>query len=208
MSGRLVKVMDGVLHIAYTRVAAPGYTLYTADFSADGTVSNGWTYYAEPVEHADFALPWAQPTGAHDAYDIGVVVSHNGTRWRSVIVGNVWEPGVSGWVDADSDVPAWVQPTGAHDAYVEGAVVSHAGKLWRNVTTGTVNTWEPGVSGWREAMLMPPDGTPPAPPAWVQPTGAHDAYQIGDRVTHNAQAWTSTVADNVWEPGVYGWVAD
>jgi len=41
--------------------------------------------------------------------------------------------------------------------------------------------------------------------AWVQPQGANDAYQIGQQVTHNGQTWESTSADNVWEPGVYGW---
>lgn len=41
---------------------------------------------------------------------------------------------------------------------------------------------------------------------WVQPLGAQDAYQVGDKVTHNGFTWESTVANNVWEPGVYGWV--
>lgn len=43
-------------------------------------------------------------------------------------------------------------------------------------------------------------------PAWVQPTGAQDAYPLGAQVTHNGVVWESTVAANVWEPGVYGWV--
>lgn len=42
-------------------------------------------------------------------------------------------------------------------------------------------------------------------PQWVQPTGAHDAYNIGDQVIHNTFTWGSTVNANVWEPGVYGW---
>lgn len=42
-------------------------------------------------------------------------------------------------------------------------------------------------------------------PAWVQPTGAHDAYAQGAKVSHNGKKWTSDVANNVWEPGVYGW---
>ena len=42
-------------------------------------------------------------------------------------------------------------------------------------------------------------------PEWVQPTGAHDAYNIGDKVTHNGKTWVSDVDNNVWEPGVYGW---
>ena len=42
-------------------------------------------------------------------------------------------------------------------------------------------------------------------PAWVQPTGAQDAYDVGDCVTHNGQEWLSTTPANVWEPGVFGW---
>lgn len=40
---------------------------------------------------------------------------------------------------------------------------------------------------------------------WTQPLGATDAYQTGDVVSHNGQIWVSTVDNNVWEPGVYGW---
>ena len=42
-------------------------------------------------------------------------------------------------------------------------------------------------------------------PEWVRPTGAHDAYAQGAKVTHNGKKWTSNVENNVWEPGVYGW---
>ena len=42
-------------------------------------------------------------------------------------------------------------------------------------------------------------------PEWVQPTGSQDAYNVGDKVSHNEKHWTSTVDANVWEPGVYGW---
>ncbi len=42
-------------------------------------------------------------------------------------------------------------------------------------------------------------------PEWVQPTGAQDAYMTGDKVSHNEKHWTSSVDNNVWEPGVYGW---
>lgn len=68
----------------------------------------------------------------------------------------------------------WVQPTSAVDAYPLGWTVTHGGKTWVSLTPA--NVWEPGVSGWREVV---DDG---GPPAWVQPTGAHDAYQTGDRV--------------------------
>lgn len=41
---------------------------------------------------------------------------------------------------------------------------------------------------------------------WVQPLGSHDAYQVGAKVTHNGKTWESTADNNVWEPGVYGWI--
>lgn len=46
-------------------------------------------------------------------------------------------------------------------------------------------------------------------PAWKQPTGAHDCYKIGAKVSHNGKKWVCTASDgsgnNSWEPGVYGW---
>lgn len=44
-------------------------------------------------------------------------------------------------------------------------------------------------------------------PDWVQPTGAHDAYNIGDCVTFEGQQYVSKINANVWSPAVYpaGW---
>ena len=42
-------------------------------------------------------------------------------------------------------------------------------------------------------------------PEWIQPTGAHDAYNKGDKVSHNEKHWVSDIDANVYEPGVYGW---
>ena len=42
-------------------------------------------------------------------------------------------------------------------------------------------------------------------PEWVQPTGAHDAYQEGDKVQYENKHWISQVNNNVWAPGIYGW---
>ena len=42
---------------------------------------------------------WSQPTGAHDAYNIGDVVNYNGTLYCSLIDGNVYAPDAypAGW---------------------------------------------------------------------------------------------------------------
>ena len=44
-------------------------------------------------------------------------------------------------------------------------------------------------------------------PEWVQPTGAHDAYNTGDRVTYNGRVYESTMDGNTWSPDAYpqGW---
>ncbi len=42
-------------------------------------------------------------------------------------------------------------------------------------------------------------------PEWSQPLGVHDAYSEGDKVSHGGNRYISTVNDNVWEPGIYGW---
>lgn len=72
----------------------------------------------------------------------------------------------------------------------------------------------------RLAHTTQSDWTPPATPAlwavvqegpdcpdWVQPTGAHDAYNIGDCVTFEGQQYVSKINANVWSPAVYpaGW---
>jgi hypothetical protein len=44
-------------------------------------------------------------------------------------------------------------------------------------------------------------------PEWVQPTGAHDAYQKGDKVTYNGKRYVSRIDANVYSPEAYpaGW---
>lgn len=40
---------------------------------------------------------------------------------------------------------------------------------------------------------------------WTQPLGSTDAYMKGDIVSFENQLWISTVDNNVWQPGIYGW---
>lgn len=177
-------------------------TIYVADCDENTVLPDGWTYTSEDVDVEDFIPIWRQPQGAHDAYDLGAVVLHADKNWRSTIKANVWEPGLTGWqLLTDGAVPNWVQPLGAHDAYSKGALVMYAGEGW--VSELDANVWAPGVAGWRRNLIEPPPVYDPnVLPAWVQPTGGHDAYSIGDRVTHNGQNWESAWANNVWEPGI------
>ena len=56
-----------------------------------------------------------QAIGAHDAYDQGAKVTHNGKRWVSSAASNVWEPGVYGWEEYQEPEPAQEAPQEAQD---------------------------------------------------------------------------------------------
>ena len=62
--------------------------------------------------------------------------------------------------------------------------------------------WTPDTAtSLYKAVGIDPSGIP----LWVQPLGATDAYKLGDIVMHNEKKWESSIDNNVWEPGVYGW---
>ena len=62
--------------------------------------------------------------------------------------------------------------------------------------------WTPDTAtSLYKAVGIDPSGIP----LWVQPLGATDAYKLGDIVMHNGKKWKSSIDNNVWEPGVYGW---
>lgn len=96
----------------------------------------------------------------------------------------------------------WAYPV----AYKTGQIRRYTdGKLYKCLQDHTSQEdWTPpaAVSLW-VAVADPAEEWP----EWSQPVGAHDAYNQGDKVSHNGQHYTSDVDANVWEPGVYGWTA-
>lgn len=123
-----------------------GTWVETTDADATKQYAGPGMYDGEDVAPRRFVPRWVQPTGAHDAYEVGVWVWHNGLVWENLTAANVQEPGVSGWRDPLNEWPAWVQPAGAHDAYPLGAKVTHKGQRWTSAYAA--NVWEPGVFGW------------------------------------------------------------
>lgn len=91
-----------------------------------------------------------------------------------------------------------VTPWAPGETVEADALRSHDHDIWQAIQTHTTqDDWTPAESPalwrrWRDKTA------PPAP--WVQPTGGHDAYALGDRVTHNGATWESLVAGNVWQP--------
>ena len=90
----------------------------------------------------------------------------------------------------------------ANTAYVVGDRRQYGGLLYRCVQSHTSQDgWEPPnvPALWTRTWVDPY-------PEWVQPTGAHDAYNKGDKVSHLGKHWESDLDANVYEPGVYGWL--
>lgn len=93
--------------------------------------------------------------------------------------------------------PAWKTGT----AYAVDERIRYNSTLYRCVQSHTSqDDWTPDITPalWTVVSLD-------EFPEWVQPTGAQDAYQRGDKVSHNGKHWISTADNNVWEPGIYGW---
>lgn len=89
--------------------------------------------------------------------------------------------------------------------YKTGKVIRYNGGLYKVLqdVTGSQAEHTPDVASslYKRISEPGPDGIF----SWVQPLGATDAYSIGSKVTHNGKTWQSSVDNNVWEPGVYGW---
>ena len=93
----------------------------------------------------------------------------------------------------------WAYPV----AYTAGQLRRHNGKLYRCVQAHTSQAdWTPDTAASLWSVAADPAEEWPA---WSQPVGAHDAYSKNAKVSHNGKHWTSSVDNNVWEPGVYGW---
>ena len=80
--------------------------------------------------------------------------------------------------------------------------ICYRDKLYRVVQAHTTQAgWEPDIA----PALFTEVAKPGEIPDWKQPTGAQDAYMKGDKVRYSGKVWASTVDNNVWQPGVYGW---
>ena len=66
-----------------------------ADWNPEATPA---LYVAIGLDDSGYTV-WAQPTGAHDAYNNGDIVNYKGTLYQSLIDGNVYSPEAypAGW---------------------------------------------------------------------------------------------------------------
>lgn len=143
---------------------------------------------------------------AHDNAIYPDITPDNPQTWA-----NFWRP-LHG--KSPETARPWVKPQyGTTDMYHAGEYMVWTDGNTYECVSDTVYSPDEYAQAWRVVgEASEPDGEEDVQepsteeyPAWVQPTGAHDAYAQGAKVSHNGKKWTSDVANNVWEPGVYGW---
>lgn len=95
--------------------------------------------------------------------------------------------------------PVWQTNTD----YAAGDRVRYEGVLYRCLQSHEAQeAWTPADAPSLWTRVLIPD--PGEIPEWEQPDSTNP-YMKGDKVRHNDTVWVSTVDNNVWEPGVYGW---
>ena len=97
--------------------------------------------------------------------------------------------------------PTWASKIGTEVNV--GERLWYDGKLYKVIQAHTTQAdWEPQDTPalWTEVSLD-------EWPEWVQPTGAHDAYNKGDKVTFEGKHYMSLIDGNIWSPAAYpaGW---
>ena len=95
--------------------------------------------------------------------------------------------------------PQWV--TG--HAYVVDERLQYNGVLYRVVQAHTSQAdWTPDITPALFVVVSLDEW-----PEFVQPTGAHDAYNKGDKVTFEGKHYISLIDGNVYSPAAYpaGW---
>lgn len=86
-------------------------------------------------------------------------------------------------------------------AYEVGDRIRYADKLYKCVQAHTSQTdWTPDATPalWVEVSVD-------EWAEWKQPTGAHNAYNTGDKCSYNGKHWICTADGNIYPPDVYGW---
>ena len=95
--------------------------------------------------------------------------------------------------------PQWV----IEHTYIVGERLQYNGVLYRVVQAHTSQAdWTPDITPALFVVVSLDEW-----PEFVQPTGAHDAYNKGDKVTFEGKHYISLIDGNVYSPAAYpaGW---
>lgn len=134
----------------------------------------------------------------HYYLDRGSILKCRQTHYRTI-----YEP---------KDTPALFSFFRNYDEYLEWIVNEEVQAGWERVYNSvkyrcilshmTQESWTPDITPTLWVAVSNNDIS-----EWIQPTGAQDAYNIGDEVIFQNSVWISVIDANVWSPSAYpaGW---
>lgn len=160
---------------------------YISNPSVELLTSEGWLQYVPPQVEP-------QPMTEPDEFEIIQAV-------KRMLSSSVVELSDEDALAVAALYPTWISKVG--EQVNAGERYWYNEKLYKVVQTHTVQEdWTPDVSTslFTEVTVDPW-------PEWRQPTGAQDAYMIGDQVTFEGTHYVSLIDNNTWSPAAYpqGW---
>lgn len=148
--------------------------------SAEQIAAEGWQVYTPPI------VP-PQPQTEPDMEQMIEAV-------KKMLTSSTEELSDEDALDVAALFPTWVSKIG--DEVAVGERLWYDGKLYKVIQAHTVQEdWTPdnATSLFTEVSIE-------EWPEFVQPTGAQDAYMIGDKITFNGNYYVSLIDNNVWSP--------
>ena len=96
--------------------------------------------------------------------------------------------------------PIWTEAK----AYAVGDELQYSGILYKVIQAHTSQAdWQPDKVPALFKVIQPAGVIP----QWIQPTGAHDVYVLGDKVVFEGKTYESLISANAYSPEAYpaGW---
>ena len=150
-----------------------------------------------------------------------VVQAHTSQEdWKPSDTPAIYTPYLNVNVETDEGnveiISDFKQPQGTHDAYAKGVKVVFNGSVYESTIDSNVYSPTDYPQGWTlvkdNSTEEPVEDTPvedevTSIPEFIQPTGAQDAYSLGDLVLYKGSTYESAIANNVYSPEAYpqGW---
>lgn len=162
--------------------------LWISNPSEEQILEAGWTIYIPPEVEPE---PMTEP-------DMDMVME----AVKKMLQEDITELSDEDAIAIAALYPTWSSKIGMGVAV--GERLWYDEKLYKVIQAHTVQSdWTPdtAVSLYTEVSIE-------EWPQWVQPSGAQDAYNIGDKVTYNGEHYISAIDNNTWSPDAYpaGWI--
>ena len=138
------------------------------------------TFIDNPTDAStdDFRVAWSQ-----------------GAKAMRMIIGRMTDISDEDATAVSGVVPPW-RPG---EAVEKGVLRSFGGSLYRCVQAHTTQqVWEPGET---TASLWDKVEFDAGVEVWEAPSGEYNAYNVGDKVSHDGHTWESLINGNCTEPG-------